>query len=105
MNGREKLMGLDCYDPPEVCGCPPCEDQIAEDQELGIRCVHGLYIPFIKDPRDGDRYTMITDLECPECQIDYGPSCLIDWVARQEFYLCVVFGRNLFNQSEQREAV
>jgi hypothetical protein len=52
------------------CSC--CEDQMILEQELGIRCVHGNHIPYTQDPRDKGRFSMITDRECPKCQIDYG---------------------------------
>lgn len=61
------------------CSC--CEDQMILEQELGIRCVHGAYIPWVADPR-GRSFSIITDRECPKCQIDYGVAVGWDVIAR-----------------------
>lgn len=61
--GVENYQGISC-----------CDDQISYEQELGIRCAHGNYIPYVADPRDKGRYSIITDRECSLCQIDYGPA-------------------------------
>lgn len=58
----------------EDCSCDDCADTITFEQDLGIRCIHGRFIPWTKDPRDKGRFSFITDIECGYCQIDHGPS-------------------------------
>jgi hypothetical protein len=55
--------------------CRSCRNELEEEISLGIRCVHGEYIPFTSDPRDKSASPCwITDRECAKCQIDYGPA-------------------------------
>lgn len=57
--------------------CRRCADELEADQAAGIRCEHGELIPYVTDPRDRVP-SILTDIECLECQVDYGPS-VYDW--------------------------
>lgn len=71
-------------DPLEFWGeCDCCDSRIEGDLENGIRCQHGNLIPWTRD----EKGYLNTDMECPDCWIDYGPSIYaIDgtWVRIQE---------------------
>ncbi len=56
--------------------CPRCEDIVARDIDRGVRCSHGEFIPFLTVAG------YITDMECEDCQIDYGPTFEPTWQAR-----------------------
>lgn len=92
-----KYCGEDCamdaheYDHPEEDrlghwqeeDCSICERLIYGDIEDGKRCHHGELIPWRRDPKFK---SIETDIECPYCQIDYGPTHnrITNWAHIQE---------------------
>lgn len=53
--------------------CDRCADEIEKDIHVGKRCIHGEWVPWRGDNLDGTG-PIATDVECLECQIDYGPA-------------------------------
>lgn len=63
----------------ETCNCAQCWEVIEEEVEMGLRCDHGVIRPYISDPRDGPDSGIVTDIECPKCQDDFGPAYFPGW--------------------------